>query len=516
MSSQTTTPRSKTSTRRVDSRPTISENPAPSSTIEDTATRAIAQLFTEHGALSVVHWKTNAGGEAQPVDSQPDIHPELLLKTSELAKRAIEQGSTLSRLFSSRHQQYLVASPIVSDRGYAITVAFPLVNDANLQERSAVQSRDVALLAAQLTIVRLNDRIRRKDTAAAIPQAHTSLKADPVGAQPSVTIPPTSTGIIAPSPQQPEVTPTATENTDSDQPPSDDAAEPTVAENTWLSIASQVKAKLIGALHKVITNRKTTLATLLGVSLLSALPWPHTVKSNVVCEPSNRRFVAAPFDSKLLKAHVVPGQEVAAGAVLASLDGGELRSEIVALEAKLAQAKQRRSAALTKRDASKAEFERMEIRHLQGELDLAYSRQTNLEIVSPIDGIVVMGDLERAEGATLSTGDTLFEIAPLDRIVAEIAIDESEIAYVKQGMTTSIVFDGSRSDRFESVLTSIHPRSEIRDGENVFIAEAELENVADALRPGMRGSARVAAGNRPLIWILFHKPYEAARQLIGW
>ena len=62
----------------------------------------------------------------------------------------------------------------------------------------------------------------------------------------------------------------------------------------------------------------------------------------------------------------------------------------------------------------------------------------------------------------------------------------------------------------------IHPRSEIRESESVFIAEVLLDNEDDVLQPGMHGEARIIANRRAWGWILFHRAWDAVRMKLGW
>jgi multidrug resistance efflux pump len=64
-----------------------------------------------------------------------------------------------------------------------------------------------------------------------------------------------------------------------------------------------------------------------------------------------------------------------------------------------------------------------------------------LDIKSPIDGVVISGDLKRAEGAPVAIGQTLYEIAPLDRMVAEVAIPDDEISRVRLAQSVTINLD---------------------------------------------------------------------------
>ena len=139
-----------------------------------------------------------------------------------------------------------------------------------------------------------------------------------------------------------------------------------------------------------------------------------------------------------------------------------------------------------------------------------------MQIQSPLRGIVVSGDLEKSEGAPLTVGQSLFEIAPLRRMKVEVVIPEDDIAYVESGMETRIRLDAYPRQPFDARITHIVPRAEARDDKFVFLAEAELENSDEMLRPGMNGRATLIGTDRSLSWLLFHKPYESLLMLLGW
>ena len=142
-------------------------------------------------------------------------------------------------------------------------------------------------------------------------------------------------------------------------------------------------------------------------------------------------------------------------------------------------------------------------------------RQDHLEITSTVNGIVLSGDLEDAEGAPVETGDVLFEIGPLAPLQLELAIPECNIAYVEPGMRVTAHLEGYQRAATCGTVDQIPPRAEIRDGQNVFIAEVVLANEDGNLRPGMSGTARVRSRYRPLAWICFHRAVYRVRVFLG-
>jgi biotin carboxyl carrier protein len=258
---------------------------------------------------------------------------------------------------------------------------------------------------------------------------------------------------------------------------------------------------------------------LLAVSLLAlvlCLPVHYQAKCDCTVEPVLRRYVAAPWTGPLEKSLVQPGDVVDQGQLLARMDGRELRMELAAANADLHRATKQHTGHLATLQSGEAEVARYEADRLRARSELLEHRQHNVEIRSPIAGVVVSGDHEDAEGMPLEVGQPLFEVAPLDEMVVELGLAEDDFAYIRSGMPVTIRLDAFPLRRFQATIETIHPRAELRDDENVFIAEVRLQRPGTALRPGMRGTARVQADRYPLGWNLFRRPLAAVVAWLGW
>ncbi len=164
-----------------------------------------------------------------------------------------------------------------------------------------------------------------------------------------------------------------------------------------------------------------------------ALPVPYSVNCDCELQPVTRRFIASPFEGALEKAFVEIGDTVSADQLLARMDGKEVRWEQAGNFADYERAAKERDAQLADRKVGEAQLAKLQMDRLALTSKLLSNRGDNLDIRSPIDGIVVSGELKRAEGARLSLGQTLFEIAPLDQMIVEVEIPESELAHVVAG-----------------------------------------------------------------------------------
>jgi hypothetical protein len=247
-----------------------------------------------------------------------------------------------------------------------------------------------------------------------------------------------------------------------------------------------------------------------GLAML--IPIPYQLHCDCQLQPLTRRFVAAPFEGVLEETLAQPGDLVSEGQVLARLDGRNLRTKLVGLQAQLDGERNRHQAALARGDVADSQIAAAECKRLTAETELAQDRLAELNVCSPIAGIVVSGDLNKVQGVRLEMGQNLFEVAPLDRMRAEIAVPESEIRFVRPEQRSRVLLDAYPYESWSSPVSRIRPRTEIRDDASVFVAEAIIPNSENRLRPGMKGRGRITSDYRLLGWILFHRAWESVRQ----
>lgn len=284
--------------------------------------------------------------------------------------------------------------------------------------------------------------------------------------------------------------------------------------------AAQRRSRLTGnwktALRQSLQGktRRMVLAACLLFTALMFVPWPYQVKCACQLEPVMQRFVVAPFAGSLETMLVEPGDLVHQGDVLARMDPRELKWKRASLISDQKQAIKRRDSAQAARDFTTQQLSRLEAERLGLEIELLDHRINNLEIKSPVDGIVVAGTLNWAEGAPLEIGEALFEIAPLDQMVVEVAVPDSEISHVREAQSVHIRLEALPDSDQTLQLERIHPRAELRDDANIFVAEAAVDNSQGLLRPGMKGRASIQTAPQPVYWILFHKPWNLIRKYL--
>ena len=190
-------------------------------------------------------------------------------------------------------------------------------------------------------------------------------------------------------------------------------------------------------------RRKWAIVAMIATAcFIPLVPWQHRVKSDCQLEPVVRRFMVAPFEGRLETSLVKPGDIVSQGQALAEMDDRELGLELESTKAEYKRAGTKRAQATTEHNTSEAKLAELEMRKYYLKLKMLHNRTDQLKIVSPIHGVVLRGDLDDAEGAPVDSGQTLFEIAPLNPIKIEIAVSEEDLPSVTMGMDVTARLDG--------------------------------------------------------------------------
>lgn len=251
----------------------------------------------------------------------------------------------------------------------------------------------------------------------------------------------------------------------------------------------------------------------LGIVLLAAALYPHPypVRANCELQPVVRRVIAAPFDGLLMRSRAKAGDLVKVGDLLAEMDGRELRSQLAQAVAERERALREADQALAAGDIAASKVAEHEAEALAHQIETLEYRKGHLEVRAPIEGIVLQGNWERSEGAPLRIGDPLFEIGPLDRFVAEVAVPATEVSLVEEGARVTVRLQSGTGGVLHGGITRVSPKSELLEEKNVFICEVPIENDQGDLRAGLKGKAKVEGPRRPLIWSWFRRAWLALR-----
>ncbi|MBN1341146.1 MAG: HlyD family efflux transporter periplasmic adaptor subunit [Phycisphaerae bacterium] len=277
---------------------------------------------------------------------------------------------------------------------------------------------------------------------------------------------------------------------------------------------ADLSAKLIGSGHLVAKGITFGVAALLAVLIFVRVPF--RVGGNSVLQPTPRRYLTARFDGVLKEAHVRPGDVAEKGKLLAELEDYQIRDELGLARAEWHEAMKESDALWAKGKLADSQLAKIRAEKAQARIDLLQFQLDHVRLTAPIDGVVLTGDLERARGVPVKQGQVLFEIAPLDRMILEVAVPDADAARIQPGQTGELSLEARPERTIEFRVERVRPQAEIRDEKNTFIVEADIENSDKWLRPGMEGNAKIGVGRKPIGWLLTYKLVDWLRMKLWW
>lgn len=253
---------------------------------------------------------------------------------------------------------------------------------------------------------------------------------------------------------------------------------------------------------------KYTWAKIAAISMFAALIFLIFAKGQFraeapfVLEANLQQLVTAPFEGDIKGVGVEEGDMVEAGkTTLAELDTAELMWQMAQAKAEKFGYDKKADAARGRLDTARVQIAEANADRVKAQIDLLQYRISQANITSPIDGIVVEGELKRAIDAPVKTGDVLFEIASLESLRAELMVPDDQIADIQQGQKGYLATVSYPGQRIEFVVERINPMAEVVNERNVFKVRVRLLSTYPWMRPGMEGVAKISVGKRSYAWI---------------
>ncbi|MEO0511881.1 MAG: HlyD family efflux transporter periplasmic adaptor subunit [Planctomycetota bacterium] len=258
--------------------------------------------------------------------------------------------------------------------------------------------------------------------------------------------------------------------------------------------AGEIAETLVGPRH---TGWKLLAASVAAAFvLLAAVPIPSRVVSSGEVSAEVVRSVTPGFAGFLAEVRYRPGDRVAEGDLMATLDTREMRLRLSETEAQAMALETERDDAYSRGEPAegrKAEARLAETRAAIGLLRLSLDKA---ELRAPLSGVVSGGDLEHAAGSRVEPAKALFEVVGDGRRVV-LDVGERDIGRVEVGDEGWVVTRSDPGRRLPVRVLRINPSSDAGEGNNTFRVEAELidpERDAPLLSPGTRVTSRLRDG----------------------
>lgn len=240
-----------------------------------------------------------------------------------------------------------------------------------------------------------------------------------------------------------------------------------------------------------------------AAALLAAavVPVRHMVSAPARIEGEVQRVVASPAKGYLKTVQVRPGDTVRAGQLLAELGERDLELERHKLKSEVAQHEGAAVAALAKGDRAGMAMSQAKTDGSRAQLGLVDHQLEQVQLTAPIDGVLIQGDLAQSVGMPVDRGQSLFTIAPVNRYRVIVELGERDIRAARVGQTGELALSALPWDTMGITVQRIAPMANVVENRNVFELEATLAEAASDIRPGLRGTAHLDAGDDTLLSI---------------
>ena len=280
----------------------------------------------------------------------------------------------------------------------------------------------------------------------------------------------------------------------------------------WLITKAGISARELGekAIGKKYMITKLVVVSAIGLLLFVSLYKPmYRVGAPFTFAAIEKASLAAPYEGFLDSVKVKPGETVTKGQELFKLKTNEL--ELRRLDAEKRALSAMRTAEKHRADKTKiADYKIAMADHdaAKAEADLLAYQIDQATVRSPVDGMVLKGDLIDKIGAPVKREDVLMEVGPVNNLRGELQVNERDVQFIKPGQKGELATNSLPSDGYEFVVDRVVPMGTPKEAHNVFTVYVSAKTPASSWRPGMAGEARVDVEPKPLIWIWTHRLVE--------
>ncbi|MCY2924155.1 MAG: HlyD family efflux transporter periplasmic adaptor subunit [Planctomycetota bacterium] len=264
-------------------------------------------------------------------------------------------------------------------------------------------------------------------------------------------------------------------------------------------------------------------AAIAGILVVTFVHGEFRADATFVVQATERRLICPPFDGDLANVYVKPDDEVTGkmengqwqGTPLAAMDTFPLVSRLAKARAEKEKAISEANVAGAGQnpDAGKRDQALASAQGAQAEIELLEYQIAKAVIRNPFGpgrlARVLSGDTQKREGTPVTRKDMLFEVAPLDKIHAELLVPEDEMGDVKEGREGEIANPADPKERIRFKVSRVSPAAEMVEQKNIFRVYVDLAEAPLWARPGREGVAKIELGQKPLGYIW-------SRQMVNW
>ena len=247
----------------------------------------------------------------------------------------------------------------------------------------------------------------------------------------------------------------------------------------------------------------------LMVLLLFVPMWPEFVGSPFVLEPSQVAVLHAAVPGTVTDVYTEEGQRISAGKPILRMRNLDLASDAAATRAELQLASARAlQAQLRYSGLGAAQQER---RELEERDRLLGQKLANLEVLTPITGIVLTRNVHDLLGQSLQEGAEIASIADVSTMRARLFVPEFSMQEVTVGSSVRLQVAGAEGVRSGKILSlapvsalaadGLVPREQLKgiNPSRYYMGLVVLGNERGDLYAGARGNAKIFVAHRSVV-----------------
>ncbi|MCI0445892.1 GAF domain-containing protein [bacterium] len=266
----------------------------------------------------------------------------------------------------------------------------------------------------------------------------------------------------------------------------------------------QKKAQIM----KMPQSRKISWASgiVIALLLLIFVPWNMKVVGDVTMLPEFRTPVVSEVEGIVKQVHFRESDRINKGSTIAALMDNDYLLALEGYRAKRDVLSKEISRSESQGDSTTARLKRIEMDQVNREIDFSNHQLARTKLLSPVDGVIITPRIEEKIGHLVRKGEEFCEVADIRKVKAQVAVDESEISYLKNGQKISLKMNSYPTTKFYGTVTHLGAELRGNDPHKYYVVEAEIENQQELLKSGMVGKAKIATGYRSIGYVLFHTP----------
>lgn len=128
-------------------------------------------------------------------------------------------------------------------------------------------------------------------------------------------------------------------------------------------------------------------------------------------------------------------------------------------------------------------------------IPLTTNPNQQLNITSPMDGVVILRPVELGEAVTgagsFNAGTVIVTVADLESMIVKAGVSEVDIGKVRLSAPVMVTLDAYPKVRFAGKVSRIAPAARLEDQVKVFDVEVTLDNLGKELRTGMTANVNI-------------------------